>query len=274
MVSGYQTRFGMSRAFLIVLVVLIGGGAFAVAFLWPASNDDPPDFPPLVMDEVLRDEFEGSNPIVWDVIRENPDSVSLTKHPGELTIMTEMGSMWQAEDPDVNLPKNLHLVANPAGPDEDWRLTTQLINFQPVGPFHQAGLLVYQDDDNYIKLVVQFNSSATRALGFSSERTAKATPNRSDIDPDQPDVWLRIICRGDIYQAMLSYDGKSYEPRGEITWDGDASRIGLLAKQGGNPAPPSIEARFGFFELQKLPKESTDNDENSAVNNSGEGGAD
>lgn len=274
MVRGLHPRSGMSRALLIVLVVILGGGAFALVFLWPAANDDPPDFPPLVVDDVLRDEFEGSDAIVWDIIRENPDNVSLTKHPGELTIMTEMGSMWQAEDPQVNLPKNLHVVPNPARPDEDWQLTTQLIGFQPVGPFHQAGLLVYQDDDNYIKLVVQFNSTATRALGFSSERNAEAKANRSDIDPAQPDVWLRIIHRGDVYQALTSYDGENYEPRGEITWDGDASRIGLLAKQGGNPAPPSIDARFGFFELQKLPKDATDANDNSGDNNTAEGGAD
>ncbi|MDA7978216.1 MAG: DUF1349 domain-containing protein [Pirellulales bacterium] len=201
-----------------------------------------------------KDEFSGATCLPWTVVRPLQGSVSLTEYPGQLSIQTEVGSIWgkKRDDELAKLAPNLHVLANPAKSHDSWQLTTELVEFSPKGQFHQAGLLIYQDDDNYIKFVIQYNTRVKANLGFSYERDGQAKANRSIFDLKQPHVWLRVQRHAEVYQAFVSYDGEQFTPVGEISWSGQPSHVGLIAKQGDNFLLEKIAARFNFFAFDVL----------------------
>ncbi len=176
------------------------------------------------------DGFDGQLGLNWQVVRPDPSHVSLTRHPGRLTITTQKGSIhgpdggtagyeaellqqWgkgignSAEEGgqkrgNVNDPiasratKNLHLIDNPLARDADFTVTTCVVNFDPHKQYQQAGLILYSDDDNYMKWTYEFNDGwlpgavgssvmgeFEKAMGYYPPAKAlvqKATQNQSD----------------------------------------------------------------------------------------------
>lgn len=248
-----------SRATIIgvVLVVAIGGALGVIYWLWSADDPQPQDA------VLLRDEFLGATTLDWHVVRPNDAKVSLDTHLDELTILTEGGSIWKTQ-PVAARAKNLYLVDNPVTPDGDWQITTCLVDFQTVVLFQQAGLLIYQDDDNYVKLVCQHNTQMGQTVSLAYEDKGDATPGRFQIEPNPPKLWLRIVVRRQTYQASFSYDGEEFIPAGAVTWRGQPKQVGLIAKNGGNPAAEPAEARFDFFELTQLAPETAAAGQSSA----------
>ncbi len=125
------------------LCFLILGGLAAVTLGAPAPKGTPP----------VRDDFNEKLSLDWKVIRPDPTHVSLTKVKGALVITTQAGSIHgkQAADaPADSLAKNIPLIDIPFK-DADWVATTCVTGFQPDTFYQQAGLIVYADDDNYLK---------------------------------------------------------------------------------------------------------------------------
>ena len=109
---------------------------------------------------LAADQFEGKFELDWNPIRENPSNVSLTKNPGQLTITTEKGTLGGNEVLRGAPSKNLHLIPNPVADDGDFVMTTCIVGFKPTMIWQQAGLLVYDDDDNYLKYDMEFSGAA------------------------------------------------------------------------------------------------------------------
>jgi hypothetical protein len=57
------------------------------------------------------------------------------------------------------LAKNLYLIDNPIARNGDFSVTTSLVNFAPAAQYQQAGLLISDDDDNYMKWTYEANDS-------------------------------------------------------------------------------------------------------------------
>src|SRR5688572_28683987 len=109
----------------------------------------------------LFDNFNGKMGLAWKPVRHDPTHVSFSDRPGMLTIRTQRGTINKDEKVQGwTQAKNLFLVENPLPKDADFEVTTRLVDFQPHELLQQAGLLLYNDDDNYLKWIVLFNRTA------------------------------------------------------------------------------------------------------------------
>ena len=98
------------------------------------------------------DEFNSSTlNSAWSWVREDSPNWSLTAQSGYLRIVCQNGELYQT----TNTAENLLLRNAPAA---DWSIKTKL-TFNPGSNNQQAGLLVYQDDNNYLKLVRCYNGA-------------------------------------------------------------------------------------------------------------------
>ena len=205
---------------------------------------------------VARDEFEGKLGLNWKPVRPDPSHVSLTKHPGALTIITQRGSIHGEEKKDESgegiQAKNLYLIDNPLAPGGDFALTTCVSGFTPETTYQQAGLIVYGDDDNYLKFGYEYNwpDGGGQKFCILVETGAKSDFHYVESESGLTRYWLRLTKRGDRYEYATSIDGKTYRVHGEATWgDGSPMRFGLLAKNGGDKEAGELDASFEFFEL-------------------------
>ena len=196
----------------------------------------------------MFDGFDEDLELNWEPVRPDPTHVSLTKNPGKLTITTQAGGVYGSVGPSA---KNFYLVRNPVAEGRDFVMTTCIESFKPTTNWQQAGLLVYDDDDNYLKCDVEWNGSAVQ-LKFIRE--TDGTPinetDRSGVEEER--IWIRLIKRGRIYERAYSTDGKKFVSAGERTWGNGAPQwIGIVAKNGPTGAA-EIDAAFDFFEVRSL----------------------
>jgi regulation of enolase protein 1 (concanavalin A-like superfamily) len=207
---------------------------------------------------LLFDSFNGKMGLAWKFVRHDPTHVSFSDRAGMLTIRTQRGTI-NRDGKAQGWPeaKNLLLVENPLPRDADFQVTTCLSGFRPNELFQQAGLLLYNDDDNYLKWIIQFNRTAGAGQVYSllTERDA-ASEFRHHETPDVDDkLWLRVVKRRGSYSACGSTDGKQFKVLETRDWPVDGpTKIGLVAKNGGGlQDAQEMDAHFDFFELKSPP---------------------
>jgi len=218
------------------------------------------------------DEFSTSLSGKWSFVREDKSECSIDK--GAFKITTGQGDITLANNNASNI---LLQEAN-----SDWTIETLLKTSEtPGNPAQNAGLLAYEDDDNFVKLVY-----AAPAMGRGMPMAApgqapsgsiqliaedngnnKATINVSlaDIPVKENTVWLRLTKKGQTYTAFYSVDGKSYTEAGNVEILLKDIKAGLIACQGVRPvmmgrggmppmAQPSaakpMEAAFEYFKVK------------------------
>jgi serine/threonine protein kinase len=231
--------------------------------VWAKGNVDDvfAVLPPVESGAVLAyDGFEGGLSLDWDILRPDLSHFSLSRNRGTLTITTQHGDL-RSDD-----YKNLFLVDCPVPSGQDFQLTTRLLGFKPAADSHQAGLICYNDEDNWLKLVYAWNSFVgVRFFNVGTETGAHPINVRFLPNPVGEQVWLRIIKRGNRYTFYTSPDGDTFLPMAPMVWDiagvyqvnvvwGDGSvrRVGLFANSGSGPTAPEIDASFDFFEVRSL----------------------
>jgi arabinan endo-1,5-alpha-L-arabinosidase len=117
--------------------------------------------------------------------------------------------------------------------------------------FVQAGLVLYANDDRYLKHV-HVSIFETRQTEFAKERD-DAPPGfpfygNTVVGPPGDWTWLRIVRRGDEYRAYTSADGVSWIRGGVWTHDlGEDASIGLVSMGG-----PGFTARFDYVRTFEL----------------------
>ena len=198
--------------------------------------------------------FDGKLRLNWKPVRSDPTHVSLTKHRGKLTITTQRGTI-HGDEKAANEPsaKNLFLIDNPLSKDANFVMTTCITDFTPAAAYQQAGLLVYDDDDNYAKFSYEFNWAKGEGQRFILVLETEAKPQHFPTEEvsDLKRVWLRLTKHGKSYEYATSTDGESFTVHGTQEWgDGAPKKLGLVAKNGGPDGVPEIEANFDFFELR------------------------
>jgi regulation of enolase protein 1 (concanavalin A-like superfamily) len=116
--------------------------------------------------------------------------------------------------------------------------TTCVSGFTPETTYQQAGLIVYNDDDNYLKFGYEYNWQNAGGQAFCILTETDAKPNFRYLGTENSGLkryWVRLTKRGNRYEHAFSSDGKSFTVNGEIEWgDGSPKQIGLLAKYGGS----------------------------------------
>ncbi|WP_205471609.1 ThuA domain-containing protein [Nocardioides sp. SYSU D00038] len=134
---------------------------------------------------------------------------------------------------------------------------TTKVTLAAVRQYQQAGLIVYGDDNNYLKLVVQGRTAEPNKAGnviqFAKEVAGTATEtNTSGLGANFPDtVWLRLSSPdGLAVTASYSADGQDFV---DMTGARDLSsinepRIGVTAFAN-NAAAANITAHFDYFRI-------------------------
>jgi regulation of enolase protein 1 (concanavalin A-like superfamily) len=235
-------------------------GILALAFIYSTTAQDiggravlPPAGTEVKV--LLFDGFEGKFGLNWSPIRPDPTHVSLKTIAGKLTIRTQRGTIHRdAKAQGWDEAKNLFVIDNPMAKDADFVVTTCVHQFMPIAVFQQAGLLLYGDDDNYVKWCVQFNRGTGVGQVFSllSETDAVSEFRHYPVPNTAVDVWLRLTKNGRTYAAAASLDGKEFDVLEQREWGSEGPRkIGLIAKNGGGlEVAPEMDASFEFFELR------------------------
>ncbi|MCP3420983.1 ThuA domain-containing protein [Nocardioides pinisoli] len=195
----------------------------------------------------LAEDFDGNAlDSDWTTVR---PSGNLTVSGGSVKIPMEATDLYQT----TNTARDLVLTDLPDGPFVATTKVTAPINRS----YQSAGLLIYGDDDNYLKHVFQGRSAdpnaASNIIQTARETAATAvetnTPGLGASFPTT--VWLRLTSEdGDEVLGSYSTDGESWTDMsgGYSIADITDPKIGLLsaANQSGGAG---ITASFDFFTL-------------------------
>jgi hypothetical protein len=93
-----------------------------------------------------KDDFDGTSiNKKWKWVRENPKNWSLKEKTGFLEITAESGELWEYN----NNNKNMLLRK----PKEDHYCLDLKLEIEPKENYQQAGIIVYANDDNFLRIV-------------------------------------------------------------------------------------------------------------------------
>ncbi|MFC8923921.1 ThuA domain-containing protein [Cellulosimicrobium sp. NPDC057127] len=126
--------------------------------------------------------------------------------------------------------------------------------------YQQAGLLIWEDQDNYAKMVIQGRSAAadpaTRIFQFIREENAQPNEvgesNSAALGADYPDtVYVRFVSDGESLQAAYSADGTDFTtmPQTKSIADLENAQIGLVSLKGNGTTSPVLDAQFDWFHI-------------------------
>ncbi|RAW17647.1 PQQ-dependent sugar dehydrogenase [Phytoactinopolyspora halophila] len=202
------------------------------------------------------DEFDGAmlDGCRWNVLR--PDASGYRVADGQLEVDTSDGDIYETGDSD---PANFFLQPAPHasgdGPD-DWTVETKVDGSALDEQYQQGGLIVYADDDNYVKFDYVVDNAAGDPVSPRIELRSEVDdaiqnpqPNAGDLEQG---VWyLRIAKSGDTYTGSYSADGETWTDMGEPVTNGALAesdiQVGLFAL--GGPQNESKTAMFDYFHV-------------------------
>ncbi|CAN5460620.1 hypothetical protein BH10CHL1_BH10CHL1_48330 [soil metagenome] len=242
--SAYQVQVASDQAFTAPIIdattpllayPVTSGLAYDTAYFWRVraingagqSNWSPPwSFVPRAPMQDYNEEFEDNTlNNAWAWLREDPSHWAwggpLNRRGfGYLGITTQAGDLAGS----ANNAKNLLLRPPPPG---DFEVSTLVDFWEPLSlDYQQGGLLIYQDDDNYIKLVSIY--SGNYKLEVQAEVKGRVVEQASI--PVQSPLPIRFAYRGHTYQGYYSTDGASWRTLGQpVTVNWSNPRLGLLA---------------------------------------------
>lgn len=156
----------------------------------------------------------------WQWVRNNPATSSLSKKVGTLTITSEVGDVSEG----TNNAKNILLQSA----NNDWTIDTKLVcSRNPSQPEH-AGIIAYQDDDNFVKFVLraQTKSSQGRPVPGADETRpgtldliieengiakSMGSLNLRASATGESSLMLRLEKKQGTYTATYSTDGTKFD---------------------------------------------------------------
>ena len=169
----------------------------------------------------------------WSWVREDNTKWSLKANKGNMRITCQPGELYMT----TNTAKNL-LLRTPSA--EDWSIKTK-VTFNPTLANQQAGLLVYQDDNNYVKLIRCYNGA--NRVHFAKE-TGGTYAMVNEVAQAATTVYLKITKSGTNYTGYYNTDGSE-----NWTQLGTASTTLSNIKYGlANFAGPTVDADFDWFD--------------------------
>ena len=194
-----------------------------------------------------RDDFDGTDlGAGWDVVRRDQ---GLVVSGGTLKIPTAQGDIYGAD----NNAKNIVLRAAPSGP---WTMTTK-IKHAGNRQYHQAGLVVYGDDDNFTKFDRLADNSPTNPVTehFEFINEVAGTPRNTSADSGpglgatyQADFFMKIESDGTQIRGYWSPDGTTWTLVGQpANLPTGTVRLGMFAL--GNAAATTVTSEFDWFTL-------------------------
>ena len=150
----------------------------------------------------------------------------------------------------------------------DWTIESKMVcSRKPSGATQNAGLLAYQDDDNFVKLVYK---AAVARRGFGGPATTPAvqpgtvdliiesngaqktaaTLSMADIIKDDNTLVLKLEKKGDLYTASCSSDGKNFKAIGTANIMLTDIKAGIIVCDG---VPQAGRGNFPGMQQQQQP---------------------
>lgn len=182
----------------------------------------------------------------WSFMNKNDNAVF---DESGLTITTEKGA-FSSED---SKPQNVFMMSALG----DWVAQTKVeFDVTPSESNQQAGLIIYEDDDNYIRFVYERpTSGSTNVVRVYNVVDGVQSQSNSANLASQTSIYLQIVKEGNTYTFKYSVDGIEWTTFGTTLRIGYAlPQIGLYATNGDTDAA-SISATFEnllVFELSAL----------------------
>lgn len=218
--------------------VTVNDGALDVQFL-KASGIEPHVMGMAVYHGV-SDEFTADTlSPQWSWVREDNTKWSLTAATDKMRITSQYGDLYLATN-----AKNLLLENAPPG---DWTAITKMDFGKPTTNYQQAGIIVYQNDDNYIKLLRVFNGS--NKFQFAMEYGGVATQGTVADSISGSTVYMKMVKSGTTYSGYYSADGTNYTQ----IWTSQSAnfsgiKIGMISVNGTVTAG-GVHADFDYFRV-------------------------
>ncbi|HET9221836.1 MAG TPA: family 43 glycosylhydrolase, partial [Roseiflexaceae bacterium] len=199
----------------------------------------------------LSDEFEGDSlSPQWSWVRQPPAGTYA---------VGEGAFSWDTQAADLFQDNNSASVLTEPAPQGNYVVEAKVsLNLPPEGccqNFVQAGVLIYGDDDNYLRLM-HVSIWETRQTEFAKEFidpfSGRAHFGGTLVGPPAETTWLRIAKRTrggeEHYTAYTSRDGQHWIRGGTWTHNlGQGARIGL-ASMGGS----GFTAKFDYVRVYRL----------------------
>ncbi len=163
---------------------------------------------------VKSDEFEGDSLDTnrWQIIR--PDSTRPpTVSGGNLNFPIDVGSIYGPGTSARNI------IVQPL-PDGDVEVTAKITTDPLTQNYQQAGLRVYQDDNNWASVHMIYAGTG-RDFEFIYENNGNPRNEGQDklggIPADAPlTYWVKLISDGSTLRAEYSYNGTDFSPVGRV----------------------------------------------------------
>jgi beta-glucosidase-like glycosyl hydrolase len=158
----------------------------------------------------------------WQWIRENQATHSAAKNAGSLTITSEPGDVSEGS----NNAKNILLQSA----NSDWTIETKLVCSRTPSQPENTGILVYENDDNFVKLMLRAVTKTTRSGQNAGTGTQPGTLDlimeengitksgasfnlRNEVTGNNSLI-LKLEKKGSIYTAYYSLDGSKFDKLG------------------------------------------------------------
>jgi arabinan endo-1,5-alpha-L-arabinosidase len=232
----------------------------------PTPEMRPHDLPGATL-EPYTDEFNGAIEPQWGWVRQPPTmTYSTTEHPGFFRFRTQQA--------DLHQNNNSASVLTETAPIGEFLVETKFeFNLPPAGccfNYQQAGIVLYQDDNHYVKLA-HVSLWETRQIEWAKE-TGATDPDRarnwtygnSVIGPpgaagvQTTTTWLRIVRRVNTntgeqyYTGYSSHNGTDWVRGGTWTHNLSNIKIGLIAMGRGGDASDPNDVRIADFDYVRV----------------------
>ncbi len=175
----------------------------------------------------------------WQIQNENPNHWSFNDNV--LTMQVQEGNLYGADSPDVD---NLFILPL-ANPNYSAEIT---VNIEPVLPYEQAGLGIYWDKNNYIKLSREM-FLGEHSLVFVVEQNGK--PEVIDrISYINPTVSIKFQKIDELITVYFRSNNEStWQTIGSVKALAGSEKGIMLYTFSGSPTRPNF-AKFSGFQLE------------------------
>jgi regulation of enolase protein 1 (concanavalin A-like superfamily) len=184
----------------------------------------------------IREDFTSRGSLAsWTIEREDPGAWRIDE--GALVVRSESGDLWGA----LNDARNVFVRPLPFTGDLDISLD---LAFGPKENWEQAGLMLYQDDDNYIVLKALFDNR--EKLQFGKETKGYFSSLSAEASLARP-FSLRLVRKGKKVSGFFKGEGGDWVPTGTYDAFINNAKAGILVCNGGSSKAAGREARVTRF---------------------------
>ena len=150
-----------------------------------------------------------------------------------------------------------HLLQS--APNGDFEIEVKMDSPVNAPEFQEQGILVKQDDFNFIRFEVYSTASRTAILSgvLSPSNNDQSLPlrfsqidNDNNINPlDTAPIYMRVKREGNTWTQSYSFDGINYTVRESFVHDLTVTGVGIYGASGSDETSPAHTAKFDYFQV-------------------------